>query len=554
MGGSCSTSSLYLYSGDFSGDGNIELLAQCLEEVSIYDFTGPGVGFLSNSKDGMGNVLNFEYARARPEPKIGSRLPVLFEFIVESGGKGPQTSEYHYSGAATEPSHLGFLGFKNVLIKKLHSETRSEFLVNEETSPLLQFSQESDKRIPSVNRLTETHYERTLFHKIPFYRVKSEVTGFGGPTESGSDHSGSRVGKGQGNEALNTKDYTEYLFDFCPSKTIEHKAAGVLTTGVQYLKPGKLLNSLACFPSHIEISGTHDDPSKNFTHDLIIAMNDWGQPTQISTTAEGGRVLQEIKYGKTAKPEIITVPGKGSTHFEFDNLFRLDKVTQPDGTFVAATYNDSDLIQSLSQDHGGKSFNQSFHYDDLGRLSLGWNSLYSSSLSDPLNQFHYQFASESKPGVILTDKRSQQDGSPLWSREFQFQSADGKDVASAIQSDAGWVLQNKQFVAPDEGSTTLQANSLSHATAESLRDEPHVDSSAVISKVTSSELGFPIHSTQKYQEKEEGAFGVKLHLSHSALTVESTENAKFVTEEKQDVDGNRLSFKDAVGNVYLYEY
>jgi RHS repeat-associated protein len=554
LSGSCSASSLYLYSGDFSGDGNIQLLAQCLGEVFTYDFTEPGIGILSHSKDGKGNVLNFVYARARPEASIGSRPPVLSEFIVESGGKGPQTSEYHYSDAVTETEHLGFLGFRSVLIKKLHAETKSEFLVNEETSPLLQLSQISDKRVPAVTRFSETEYERTLFHNIPFYRVKSEVNGFGGPSDLRSAHLGNRPENRKGNEAISKKSYSEYQFDFCPSKTIEQKAAGVLTTVVSYLKPAMLTNHSTCLPSSVEISGTHDDASKNFVHNLSIQMNEWGQPTQLSTNAEEGSILQKIKYGKSANPEVITVPGKGSTHFEFDSLFRLNKVTQPDGTFVVATYNDSDLIQSVTQDHGGKSFIQNFHYDDLGRLSLGWNSLYPSSFADPLNQFHYQFASENKPGVILSDKRSQQDGNSLWSREFLFQSADGKDVASAIQSDAGWVIQNKQFVAPDEGSVTLQATSLSHATAETLRNEPHLASSAALSKIISSELGFPIFSTQKYQEKEEGTSEVKLLLSHSSVTVESTENTQFVTEVQQDADGNRLTFKDSAGNIYLYDH
>jgi RHS repeat-associated protein len=268
-------------------------------------------------------------------------------------------------------------------------------------------------------------------------------------------------------------------------------------------------------------------------------------------------VLQRIQYGKDYKPEVVTVPGKGSTKFEYDNAFRLERIIQFDRVSHTGRYEKNDLIRmihSLVSVESEETYNQGFSYDELERLSGKWNNVYSSSKVEPLVRLFYQYASLEQPGCIKSDSKLLDSGAGIWRTVYDFQSSNGNPIGKAIKNDTSWVVKDIRYTSSERGVSKLYSDVIPSFEPQNLDFSKFLGMSARLEDDERSILDIPIISKRIYQKDRTGVFETHADVLQGELQVRTTENGRFAIAETRNSEGLRTSFRDQVGNDYFFEY
>jgi len=528
---------------DLSGSGNPQLVVAEMRQAHILELADASIGLLKKVDDGKGNVLEFEYARISPEKGLGKRPAVLSQMKVHRAGKADQVYQYHYQGGVNRTDNLSLIGFSEIQVDQEFHKTTAKFHQDDVTSPTLDHVHELDPRQQGVFRVTDYDYEKTSFHGIAYPRLLKESSGW----------------ESQGKTAVKTKFYKEYQNEFCPSRTQEVTGGFILDTTLLYQTPQALTESLGCFAGSIQLSGQHQDPRQNFSHDLQIVRDALGHPLKLWSNADGGRILQTLTYRDDFRILSIEVPGKGKTVFDYDSSYRLAQITPADGVTIQANYLPMDLLSSLSTWHGeGGVFTQGFGYDGFERLSAEWNNLVESSEAFPLEQFQYQYAKENQPGWIEAATRLLSQNQPIWKKQIGLQSSDGKEMGSAVPGDSGWVLKGLKLVVPQAGQTLTFQSRVLGGSPQGVPTEVLYSGLTAIEDEVSTSLGLPLSKSVVYQNNQKGNFLTSAHIIsgewQGELELAQTENTAFTTVQRKNPDDKKTSYQDEQGQATSYQY
>ncbi len=563
---------LYPSPGDFLGTGNIQMTVAYEQEAFAMEFTSPSTGLLRATEDGKGTRWTFEYSRARPEKGLGSRVPVVSQVKIHSVGKGDQTFDYDYHHAMTHSQNLSLLGFNQVAIHQppgRHVESR--FYHDDHTPSRLESEVESGSTIgigrgaapaaghSALFKRSEFEYSKRTYQGIDYFQLAQERDGWTDGSQGSLSHSNSY----------------QYDAEFCPSEVTEVLSpTATLLTSTRYVRLEAFHEHLICLSSHIHLQGKHSDSSLDFSHELSVQRDPFGNPHLLTV---GNQDIQKIHYRSDFKVQAIEVPGHGQTKFDYDDAFRLSRVTSPDQVPVTAHYDSAgtDLIESLSHAHGGTVggvsavYDEHFAYDGQQRLSALWNNLVPSSLSIPLETLDYQYASaglsavglhpsggrSGNPGWIQSKTRLKSGDVSIWREGLEFYASDGAEIGTATHLDSEWVLKNIKEQFPQNYETQNYADHLSSGTAQQFSVSELFGDAHGLGYDKRSALGFPLIREQTYQKAARSHWDYQTHaIAAGEIELVGTENGHFQTFEHQDLQGHRTSFSDSPQSQTTFQY
>lgn len=165
--------------GDFDGDGKAELLAHAKPKNDTAGYTILGTsntstGLLTGIVDGLGNTTSVSYSRlsrsdhftrgrqtAYPLVSVGCAWPVVASVTVPDGVGGRSQTRYHYTDALCHRRGRGMLGFRQVTVTDVNTETSStrEYEV---LSPVMTPALKSERAKIGGRLVSETSSTNTL--------------------------------------------------------------------------------------------------------------------------------------------------------------------------------------------------------------------------------------------------------------------------------------------------------------------------------------------------------------------------------------------------------
>ena len=267
---------------DFTGSGNPQLTVIDPSHAYALELSSPGTGFLQAVDDGKGNRLEFDYERAKPEPGIGKRMPVLSGLKVKTAGKAQRSYTYEYRESQTDSENGSLLGFNQVTVHQGPHVFEGKFKHEDRLPSLFLSSKEWDQRQPGVTQVEKIQSEKKEFLGISYDQVQSEMRGYG-------NEAGDLIQSG-------SKNYIRYEDEFCPAQVVKIQGMQSLEMSTQYVKPPALSEFLTCLPAQVQKKGTHsENPGWDFTIGVQIQRDEWGHPTEIRSLGAQGRLLQRMR-------------------------------------------------------------------------------------------------------------------------------------------------------------------------------------------------------------------------------------------------------------------
>ncbi|MEO5970646.1 MAG: RHS repeat-associated core domain-containing protein, partial [Bdellovibrionia bacterium] len=536
---------------DYSGSGNIQVTAASLKGYFSAELTKPSTGLLKSIDDGKGNVLQIEYKRPDPNAGLPGRSPVIAQLQVKTTGKDSKTTHYNFHDPMISKKTGGLLGYGTVEVLAKNRNVIDKFFHGDDVGTLAESSREFDTRQKDIQKLSHTTYEDRIFRGIPYKRVLAEAQGLV------TDGNGSQGQVGIGKK----KEFSQYQDEFCPSFVTETSTGGHLTRKIVYEHAAAFPENLTCFEKSLELTGHHDDSSKNFSHSIIIERETHGLPIRIYKGSQGGnRLAQSVQYNAELKPIAITETGKGTTQYQYDTHHRLMQVQQPDGVVATveafAALIDTPLAISTKRGQGSATLLQSYAYDGLERLLSQWRNLFQGASSQtPEVHFQYQYANLTHPGWVSTQMNvfSQHEFAGT-SHEVSLQSGTGEKLGTAHATDSGWVIKGLTHQAPDDFATREWGPKVNPGDIQKLSITELNHGGVQVEEEAVSALGFPVFQQQAYQAGIQGEIATNSKLTQSLLALSHLENHQFSTMEEHDFEGNKWTYKDESGALTRYEY
>ncbi|MCP3140900.1 RHS repeat domain-containing protein [Pyxidicoccus xibeiensis] len=534
-----------LTQGDFAGSGNTSLtVTQGLDAYST-SLDGPETGLLQSADDGKGTVLGFTYTRLPAAPGARFRQPVLASLTSASSGYDPVTYTYQYFGANYHSQGGYLLGFDSV-VRTAPQEGHAINFLNGDTFAGLQLSStRTDARTPLVKEVTSRQYEDATHQGVPYKRVNQEATGF----------------QDAGNPAVTLTETTQTLVHdgVCPQQTVRATPWGTLTSISMRANLAGLVKHLHCLPSTVSYSGSHpQQPSLDFSYPGVITRNAVGLVEKVEALGpQGALPLQTVTYWPDFTVKTVSVPGQGTTTFDYDRRMLLSRITQPDGVVAEVTERAPlhDGLLTLTTRRGVNAHTERFRYDALERLVKRWDALGGASEANPNEQLAYRFATATRPGGIAATALVD---AGLNARRFtqDLSTAAGEDVAKPRLIPEGWVVDGLTAHDRQQRETThyvrqnLPANTdmatLDYATLLSGIEQTASERTAV--------FGYEVEKALRHHADVEQTLATSWVLDAGRLRVQTVENGTL--EHRQFLDaGRRLArYEDALGAAYTYGY
>ncbi|WP_163996153.1 RHS repeat-associated core domain-containing protein [Pyxidicoccus caerfyrddinensis] len=534
-----------LAQGDFAGSGNTSLTVTKGSDAYSTSLDGPETGLLASADDGKGTVLGFTYTRLPAAPGARFRQPVLASLTSSSSGYDTVTYGYQYHGANYH-SQGGFLvGFDSVVRSAPQESHAVNFLNGDDFAGLMLSETRTDANTPLVKELTFRQYEDATYQGVPFKRLKLEGKGF-------QDATWPAVTMGETTQTL--------AYDgVCPQQTVRTTLWGTLTTTTTRASLTGLVKNLHCLPAAVTFAGTHPQPGFDFSYQGTITRNAAGQVEKVEALGPQGPLkLQEVTYWPDANVKTVSVPGQGTTSFEYaPGRLVLSRITQPDGVVVEATERGPlhDQLLTLTTRRGVNAHTERYRYDGLERLTKRWDALGAASESNPNELLEYRFATALRPASIaataLVDAGTQ-------SRRFMqdYSTASGENVAKARLIPEGWVVDGLtarsrqlrdtyQYMRPNLPANTDMAT-LDYATLLSGVEQTESTRAAV--------FGFDVEKVLRHHADVDQTVSTSWSIASGLLRVQSQENG--VHTRLQFLDGAKrlVRHEDELGAASLYTY
>jgi RHS repeat-associated protein len=536
-----------LAQGDFAGSGNTSLtVTQGLDAYST-SLDGPETGLLASADDGKGTVLGFTYTRLPAAPGARQRQPVLASLTSSSSGYDAVTYGYQYYGANYH-SEGGFLvGFDSVVRTAPLESHAVNFLNGDDFAGLMLSETRTDARTPLVKEVTFRQYEDAAFQGVAIKRLKQEAQGF----------------QAAASPALTAGETTQTLaFDgVCPQQQVRTTPWGTLTTTTTRASLPALAKHLHCLSNAVTYTGTHpQQPALDFSYQGVISRNAVGLVTKVEALGpQGAMSLQDVSYAPDFTVKSVSIPGQGTTVFEYaPGRMLLTKVTPPDGVVVDATERHPlhDGLLTLTTRRGAQAHTERFRYDGLERLVKRWNLLGGASEANPNELLEYRFATALRPaGIAATALVDAGANARRFTEELA--TAAGEEVARARLIPEGWVVdgltvrsrqtrETAHYVRPNLPSNT-DLSALDYATLLGGVEQTDATRTAV--------FGYDAEKVVRHHADVEQTLATSWSLDSGLLRVETQENGTHM--RRQFLDGKRrlVRYEDeqSAASVYTYD-
>ncbi|ATB33250.1 RHS repeat-associated core domain-containing protein [Melittangium boletus] len=417
---------------DIAGSGNTELVVVPAQGSALsLAFAETSTGLMATADDGMGSLLRFSYGRAPPRPGVAQRAVVLSALEVETSGYDKVRYTYDYAGATLHSVGHHLLGFGTVTRTAPSLTHTAHFLQDDTTSGLLLDQSERDALTPDVLRFSSRTYDTVSFQGLPWRRLKEERAGYRDGAAS------------PGVEIDERTEYLSYQADVCPSETVRRSRHGTLTTTKTRAWVPAFAQHLHCLDEDITLRGTHLSPDLNFLHRAHLSRNTLGQVERVESI-DGLEVmtLQEVVYRADHLVDRITLPGRGTTRFDWHpGTSQLRRVEAPDGVVVQATsfHPVTDALLELTTSRGLNRMAQRFRYDGQERLVKQWDDLGGASETTPNMLLAYHYATATQPGNVAV-KTLVDAALGVVTSSVEWQTGAGEGVGQAVRTPEGWVV------------------------------------------------------------------------------------------------------------------
>ncbi|WNG50642.1 hypothetical protein F0U60_45830 [Archangium minus] len=533
---------------DIAGSGNTELVAVPTEGSALsLAFAEASTGLMATANDGMGSLLRFSYGRAPARPGVAQRAVVLSALDVETSGYDPVRYTYDYEGATVHTVGHHLLGFTTVTRTAPSQTHTAHFLQDDTTSGLLLDQSERDVLTPDVLRFSAFDYDAVTFQGLPWRRLKEERTGY----RDGASSPGIEVDE--------RTEYLVYQADVCPSEMVRTTRHGTLTTTRTRAWLPALSQHLHCLDEGISLRGTHSSKPLNFLHQARLSRNTVGQVERVESL-DGSEVmtLQEVIYRSDHLVDHITVPGRGTTWFDWQpGTSRLQRVEAPDGVVVRATsfHPMTDALLGLTTSRGLNSVTQNFRYDGQERLVKQWDDLGGASETTPNLLLAYRYATATQPGNVAI--KTLVDASlGVFNTSVEWQTGAGEGVAQAVRTPDGWVV---------DGLTTRSRNLLEVKThvrpaLDAQTDVTTLDyarllaNTDVVSTLRTSGLGEEAESITRLHADVTRQQRTQWSLEDGLLRQEAIENNTHSQRRYLDASKLLVAYEDEARARYTYTY
>jgi RHS repeat-associated protein len=528
---------------NLTGVGGTQLTAIHEADVYVATLDAPGTGLLRAADDGMGTVLRLEYAWSPPVPGARQQQAVLSGLEVESSGNEPVQYAYGYAQPVLHPEGRFLLGYGEVTRTAPASVLRSTFFHGERQAGLLLEAVTRDPLTPGLRRYEQRAYESVLYQGQPWKRLREVRQGWASDTGGG---------------ALEERtEYTAYAADICPTRTVQTTAHGTLVTERHRATVPGLDGHPHCLEERIVLTGQHADASLDFRHEARLRRNAVGLVEHVESVGDGATLpLQDVVYRADSTVERISVPGRGTTHFDFEpGGVLLRAVTAPDGTRVEVRSRDArtdDLLTLLSH-AGTKSFTQSFRYDGQERLERQWDSLGVASEASPALRLAYEQATATQPAAFHVTTRVDAGAAR---RTTEWVTAGGEPVATGQRIPEGWAFhgltsrhdtlrETRRYTRPTAPGTTAPGD---------LTYEDLLAGAQQVGRARTAGFGHDVEALERLHADVEKRVTTGLTLVPGFLQRESVENDTYRTTLLLDASERVRTYEDPARTRYHYTY
>jgi len=415
--------------GDFAGSGDSEIaLVKAGHAYSLAVATAD-TALLTSADDGRGNALGMTYGRSPAFPGARHRQAVLVGLSVQTSGHDTASFQYDYQSPVLHSLGRFLVGFGSVVRSDAVTTFANAFVNTDAVAGLLLSSSKHDVNAPNTDPVEQRTYEDAAYQAIPWKRLKAIISGWQSP---------------DGTQAITERtDNVTFEAEVCPSQTTHAGPWGTLTTVESRASLPGLGNALHCLPQSTTISGSHSNPSLDFSYTGLIGRNSVGQITQVQSQALSGTItLQNVSYNPDGTVASISTPAAGTSVYGYDPAtLILNQVTSAEGVVTRVAERDplTDAIRTLEVNRGVHSYHRFYRYDALERLSKQWNDLGAASELNPNEQLAYQYASGSMLGTIWNSSLVDS-GSGASRTRVDYETAVGEEVGSASKIPEGWVF------------------------------------------------------------------------------------------------------------------
>jgi RHS repeat-associated protein len=528
-----------IISGDISGDGNFQLLTSTYSDDKLLslDLERTSLGLMTSFNDGRGNTFSLSYDKSNPQLGILNRKTIVTELNKTTVGEGDTKFSLSYGNITSNYLTGSFLGFNEYnSANNNKSSSRTVLSYDERNRSRVIKTESFDLDNPDFVNFLENTYEQKDFNGIEYF-YKSQVN-------SGSKNlDGSQV-------SSKTTQYTLDEANLCESNTTTFTDEKFLSTSKQYSEVLSAADHLACFVSRVNLDGD------NFSYYLKLDRNDSAQVTDVY---KNELKVQNITYGSNGLISTVTEAGKGTTNLNYDEHFRLNQSTSPEGviTQVSVFNNIFDTEEVIDESRNSTSYINNFRFDNFGRLSKSWHNLGSYSDINPQINYEYQFATNSAPGIIKEISRfNATDSSDSLLSTYFFTTGSGAELASATRADNNFVIAGLKSI---DNANFKTATHRAHSVAlgvdflnYTMEDFNFLQN--IVSSETKSALGRNRTSSQNTFENLHQDFSFEESAQNGQVTIKKTENGiiSLSVSNISDSFGHEKGFIDQDGNLYQY--
>ncbi|SEK79639.1 RHS repeat-associated core domain-containing protein [Stigmatella aurantiaca] len=530
---------------DLRGTGGTQLTSVKWGLAYAVTLDAPGTGLMRSADDGKGSVLRFTYQWSPAVPGAHQRQAILAGLRVEASGQEPLEYAYACAEPTLHPRSRSLLGYGQVTRSGSATAQTLRFFHSEHQSGLFLESSLRDTHTPGLRHYEVRAYDTALFQGLPWKRLKEVRNGWA------SDAGGPSLEE--------RTEYLAYTADVCPSLTRLHTSQGTLTSERRRAGVPGLGQAMHCLEDRIVLTGQHADSALDFLHEARVTRNTLGLVEKVESVGPTDTLtLQEVVYGPSFNIDRISVPGRGTTRFEFEpGGMQLHRILSPDGSLLKVVDRDplTDGIRSLLSQHGLAGYYQHFRYDGLERLSKQWDSLGNATEANPSLALAYEYANALEPAALHADLLVQSVTGARRST-VEWTSAAGASLATAERIPEGWTLNGVLWSHPGALETRRYMR-------------PPLPANTVLGSVTHAQLltdASLVGTTQEAGFGHERAVKARLHvdverqvetdlaLVPGALRREARENGTYTTRHFLDAGQRLIAFEDQAQTHHAYRY
>lgn len=531
--------------GDFSGSGDVEVAASLKGRAHALSLDTPQTSLLTAVDDGKGTRWRLGYERALAQPGIRYRPSVLAFVHVESSGQEPTETRFAYHNAVTQSKTHLLVGFERVSMQRGRLHEDAVYYNDDDTSGLALQTARYDHETPQIVQAVAIGYDTASYQGLPYQRQVSVQNS---------------LRDANSGESMDSRDVvTQWTNPWCASETSHQTKQGTWARRLSMATVSALADVPHCMVAQETQTGSHPNPSLDFSYSVEITHDDLGSVTEVRLPGSTPVVLQRLTYDSSARITRIDMPGAGASHLVYDDQTgQLAEIIAPDGVRTAAAARDplSDALLALVSDRGaGKEHQQGFAFDGLERLQARWDSAGVTDPTHPLETLRYRYATGEAPGLVQSQLRiTDQSFRDTWS----IFTGDGVALTTASRTPEGWALAGFSRAWPSQarsvsyGSRALKGDAGMVAQLRSF--DVLYDDAAQIGTTQSDALGRVSAESHLAQHDKQSVHTHAYEVRAGELHVTVRDSQGRVVRRVMAADGQPVSVTDGGGRITTFAF